>query len=282
MPATSKLEAARAVGLGAPAAAVASLLTVLLLVATLATGGRGTWLIDSGERFVADMAERFGGAQGDLGGRFANLGFRVAEVHLQGASRASQDEILREAAIKPGAPILDLDLNAIRARVERVAWVEHARVMRLLPDVLVIAVEQRPLMAVWQHQGRLDVIATNGRVTTNVDPSRFPGLPRVIGEGANTEAASLLSVLAKQPGLVTRLLAVRRVDERRWDLLLKDGAVVLLPAENEAAAIARLTRLDHASHILDLGLERIDLRSADFTVVRKKAGVAPVEASKGV
>ena len=86
-PATSKLKAARGVGLGAPAAAMASLLTVLLLVAGLATGGRGAWLIDTGERWVADMTERFGGTQGDLGGGFANLGFRVAEVHLQGASR---------------------------------------------------------------------------------------------------------------------------------------------------------------------------------------------------
>lgn len=281
-PAPSKLKAAQGVRLGAPAAmAVAAMLAALILAAALATGGRGAQLVDGAQRlgaFAAALAET---GRGLLAERFAGLGFRLSEVHLQGASPASQKEILQAAAITPGVPILGLDLDAIRARVERVAWVDHARVIRLLPDTLVIAVQERPLMAVWQHQGRLDVVAADGRVDPTVDPRHFATLPRLIGVGANTEAAKLLPELSKRPGLVARLRAIRRVDQRRWDLMLKDGGTVLLPASDEVGALEQLDRLDRASHILDLGLARIDLRTPGFIVARPAnvAATAPASAA---
>jgi cell division protein FtsQ len=276
--ATSKLKAAQGVRLGASAAVMAAaLLAALILAAALATGGRGALLVDGAERLAADAIDFADAGEGLIAGRFAGLGFRLAEVHLQGASPASQKEILEAAAVTPGVPILGLDLNAIRARVERVAWVDHARVIRLLPDTLVIAVQQRPLMAVWQHGGRFDVVAADGRIDPTVDPRHFAALPRIIGPGANLEAVKLLPTLAQRPVLMSRIKAIRRVDERRWDLLMTGGGTVLLPDTDEAAALDRLVRLDRAAHILDLGLARIDLRNPRFVVVRP--GVAPAPAS---
>jgi cell division protein FtsQ len=265
----SKLKAAQGVRMGASAAlAVAALVIALIAAAALATGGRGAQLVDAAQRLAADAGDLAETGRGLAADRFAGLGFRLSEVHLQGASPASQNEPRRGAAITPGVPILGLDLAAIRTRVERVAWVDHARVIRLLPDTLVIAVQERPLMAVWQHEGRLDAVAADGRVDATVDPRHFSSLPRLIGAGANTDAVGLLPLLAKRPALMARVRAIRRVDERRWDLLLKDGATILLPDTDEAAALDRLAHLDRTAHILDLGLTRIDLRDPGFVVAR--------------
>ena len=54
--------------------------------------------------------------------------------------------------MEEGEGILGLDLQRIRGRVERVGWVEEAKVVRLLPDTLVIAVKERRPVAVWQHR----------------------------------------------------------------------------------------------------------------------------------
>jgi cell division protein FtsQ len=265
----SKLKAAQGVRLGASAAlAIAALVAALILAATLATDGRGAGLVAFAEKTAQRVEDIAWASQGLTAQDFAALGFRVAEVHLQGASPASQKEIFRVAAVPQGAPILSLNLAAIRARVEQVVWVEHARVIRLLPDTIVIAVEERPLMAVWQHQGRLDAVVADGRVDPAVDPRRLSSLPRIIGPGANTEAARLLPLLSKRPALVARLRGIRRVDQRRWDLLLKDGGTILLPASGEAEAFDALDRLDRTSRILGLGLARIDLRNPRFVVVR--------------
>jgi cell division protein FtsQ len=272
------LTAAQGVGLSAPVAgAVAALLAAMILVAALATGGRGGQVVGGGERLIAESANLTRAVQGLARGQFAAIGFRVGAVHLQGASRQSRDEILQAAAIRPGEPILGVDLDRVRDRVERVGWVDHAKVIRLLPDTLVIAVTERPIMAVWQHHGRRDVVATDGHVVGRVDPDSFKGLPLIVGDGANVQAAALLPELLKRPRLVSRLWAIRRVDGRRWDLILKDGGVVLLPDLDEAAALERLDRLEQAARVLELGLARIDLRDADFIVVRpRSAGQAVV------
>ncbi len=250
------------------AGAAAFLALALATAVALATGGRGHALVDA--------------SRGAVGSRFASLGFRVGVVHLQGASPLAQGEILAAAAIKPGAPILGLDLAAVRARVEKVGWVEHARVVRLLPDTVVLAIDQRPLLAVWEHAGHAMVVAHDGSVVTKVDPGHFNALPLVVGDGANSAAAAILPLVQAYPRLAARVGALVRVDDRRWDVRLKDGGVILLPANDEGAAIARLARLDRASKLLDLGFARIDLRDPEMDLVRPREGAAQALASGGV
>ena len=264
----SKLAAARQSGLPASVAWVAALLAALTIaIAVLATGGRGAFLWDQ-----ASAA-----ARSDL----ASLGFRTATIHLQDASPAAQKEVLAAAGVKPGGPILDVDLAAVRARVESVGWVAKASVIRLLPDTLVIAVTQRPLLAVWQNDGRNAVIVDNGAIAPQADPARFSALPLIVGAGANTAAAGILPLIAQRPRLMQRLSALVRVDDRRWNLTLKDGGVVMLPADGEAEALARLDDLDRRGRILDLGLERIDLRDPEMTIVRPRGATTPALAGGG-
>ena len=61
-----------------------------------------------------------------------------------------------------------------------------------------------------------------------------------------------------------------RVDDRRWDLRLKDGSLVQLPAVDEEAALIQLEQLDQRSRILELGFERIDLRDPTMVAVRPR------------
>lgn len=272
----TKLRAAQSVGLRAPvAAAGAGLLAALVLVAALATGGRAGRLIELGQALAVRSESLALGASAWLGGGVESLGWRVRELHLQGASPAAQAEILAAAAVRPGQSLTSLDLAAVRRRVESVGWVERARVMRLWPDALVVDVDQRPLIALWQRGARTAVIASNGAVVGGVDPGRFPSLPLVVGEGANTAAAAILPLLAQHPRLWSRVLAVVRVDERRWNVRLKDGAAILLPEAGEASALARLDELDQRSHVLDLGLSRIDLRDPEMIVVRSRGASTP-------
>ncbi|MHB8528830.1 MAG: cell division protein FtsQ/DivIB [Caulobacteraceae bacterium] len=256
------MRAARRVGLPPAVAAIgAGLVLTAGLVAGLATGGR-----------EAELAQ---GAKAAVQSRFATLGFRLATVHLQGASKAAQGEIVRAAALKPQTPILAIDLGAVRRRVEAVGWVKRARVIRLLPSTLVIAVEQRSLVAVWQHDGRSRVITADGGGVDQADPGHFSGLPVVVGAGANTAAAAILPAVETRARLASRTAALVRVDQRRWDVALKDGGVILLPADDPAAALVRLDSLDKEDRILDLGLARIDLRDPQMVIVRPRSGAAP-------
>jgi cell division protein FtsQ len=238
-----------------------ALLLVLVGVVALATGGRGVWLANA----AAAIAHA----------PMAGLGLTVREIHLQGVSPAAQDEVAAAVATRSGTPILGVDLAAVRARVERVGWVQSARVIRLFPDTLVVAVTERPLMAVWQHGGRTEVVTNNGAVAGQIDPRRFAKLPLIVGDGANEAAPPFIALLKVHPRLWSRASALVRVDLRRWDVRLEDGGVVALPADGEAAALKRLDSLDESSRILSLRLDRIDLRDPEMIVIRPRGAAAP-------
>ncbi len=267
--AASKLHAAHRAGLSPPAVLAAGLMVLALAtVAVLATGGRGQRALDLGRSAIDS--------------HFANLGFRLGVVHLQGASPSSQKEIMRAAALTFGAPILTIDLDKVRRRVERVGWVERARIVRLLPDTLVIAVNQRPLLAVWQHGGGASVIAADGHIVNQVDPAKFSALPLIVGAGANLAAGAMLPSILQRPRLVKRLDALVRVDGRRWDIRLKDNSLIMLPAQGEETALKRLDSLDRSARIFDMGLARVDLRDPAMVVVRPRAAVVTTLTKAGV
>src|SRR4051812_47841344 len=113
-PPAGKLQAARN-GVGVSpglALTVAGGALVVALVATLATGHR---------------AERLGQAMmRGVDGEFADLGFKLKTVHIEGASPMAKADILNATALYQDQPTLGLDLADLRTRVEGVGWVKSA------------------------------------------------------------------------------------------------------------------------------------------------------------
>ena len=233
----------------------------LALAVTLATGGRGQQIADA--------------IGSGVDSQFAGAGFRLNAVKVTGASGLAKPDILAAAALARDLPLLGLDLDAVKARVESVGWVQEARVSRMLPDTLLISVKERRQLAVWQHQGRSVVIDDQGRTIPEADPARFPGLPLVVGAGGAQHAGEILPLLAQRPVLMSHLEALVRVDDRRWDLRLKDGSLIQLPAVDEEQALVRLEQLEKRSHLIAVGFERIDLRNPDAVAFRPRAAQPP-------
>ncbi|MDP3175808.1 MAG: cell division protein FtsQ/DivIB [Phenylobacterium sp.] len=257
-----KLGTAQGVGLSPHHALLAAGgVLAVALIATLATGHRG-------ERAGADISAR-------IDKMFASLGFRARAVHVEGASALAMPDILQAAGVYKDQPLLGMDLEAMRKRVEQVGWVKQARIVRLLPVTMVVAVVVHYQLAVWQHGGKSLVVDDHGRVIPEADAGRFPGLPLVVGEGANEHAPEILPAIAQRPRLKDRLEALVRVDDRRWDLRMKDGSLVQLPAVGEQEALMQLDQLDQRTRILELGFERIDLRDPDMVAVRPRDGALP-------
>ena len=204
----------------------------------------------------------------------APFGFRLARVEVQGAPDMAKADILRAVALQKDTPILALGLDDLRKRVEATGWVKDAKIVRLLPDTLVIAVTPRSPAVVWQHLGVSKVVDLEGKLIDGADAARFPDLPLVVGEGAAEEARNILPLLRQRPGLMAKVDALVRVDGRRWDLRLKDGSLIQLPALGEDSALIQLDQLDQKQRVLSLGFERVDLRDPEMVVVRPKSGSA--------
>lgn len=265
----AKLNGAASVGLSPMAALnVAGATIVIGLFLVLLTGPRAA----AGVAAVGDSLDR----------RLAGAGFRVESIHLLGASEQGRGPILGAAGVVVGDPILGLDLDAVRARLEASGWVKSAKVSRLLPGTLAISVVESHQIAVWQHGATVRVIDQNGHVLEGADPGAFPDLPLVVGAGADEAAGEIVPLITELPRLTERLEALVRVDQRRWDLRLKDGGLIQLPAVGEDSALLRLDQLDGRSRLLELGFARVDLRDPQAVVVRPKAASAPLTLAESI
>lgn len=244
-----------------PRAVIISIVAgVVVLAGVLATGARA-------ERISASIGQGVDGVA-------AGMGLKLEKVFIEGESPEATATIQRAVQLYADQPMTSIDLDAVRQRVEQVGWVKNARVVRLLPNTLIVHVTEHDRLAVWQAGGQNRVIDSHGVVIAGADAGRYPDLPLVVGKGAEQAASEVLPLIAQRPGLQARVEALVRVDERRWDLRLKDGSLIQLPATGQDAALIQLDALDQRERLLELGFERIDLRTPGEVAVRPSAGAA--------
>src|SRR4029079_4677515 len=146
--------------------------------------------------------------------------------------------------------------------------VRRASVRKLYPNELVIGITERAPHALWQLNGELFIIATDGTVIDLMQDERFIGLPLVVGERANLRNSDYLTLLEAAGPLKSRIRAGTLVSGRRWTLKMDNGMDVRLPELGTAQALARLLKLEREQKILDKDVLAVDLRMPDRVVVR--------------
>lgn len=195
-------------------------------------------------------------------------GFGINEVIVKGREhmpRAQVDAALQTARART---IFGYDTRAARARLERIGWVKSARVMRLWPSTLIVELREREPFARWDIRGHAVLIDREGELLGPVS-EEFSHLPRIAGEGAHTAAADVLATLEKHQVVARRVALAERVELRRWDLILRDGLHVQLPARGMDEVLPTLARLLGGD--LPTGVTIIDMRVAGRIALRQDA-----------
>lgn len=198
----------------------------------------------------------------------AALGFAVQEITVEGRNHTSADALLQAIAVGRGTPILTLDLDDLRRRVEAIGWVRSATVERRLPDGLHLALVERAPFARWQRDGVTLLIDRDGVVLQPDDPGRFGDLRRVVGAGAVNRAGELFDLLGSEPALFARVQNAIRVRGRRWDIEFDNGLIARLPEQGAAASWRRLALLEREQHLLERDIVAVDLRQPDRLYVQ--------------
>lgn len=208
-----------------------------------------------------------------VGGVTAATGLKINAVRISGQSETAELEVLERLAIPNHGSILTFNVNAARQRVEEIAWVAAATIRKVYPNTLEVEIVERVPYALWQCNGEVVLIDVEGAVLSNYIAPRYRGLPLLIGAGARSEAADILSLIGEFPTLHSELRAATLVSGRRWNLTLKNGIVVLLPEEDPIPALVQLEALDQSQRILSRDILTVDLRLADRVVVALEKGV---------
>jgi cell division protein FtsQ len=203
-----------------------------------------------------------------------SVGFRISEIALTGEREVSREDILALAGIGGRTSLLFLDPAQARARLLTNPWIAEATVLKLYPGRLRIAIKERKPFALWQKDGRVYLIATDGTVLEAYVPARYAALPLVVGKGAEHVAKEFIALVARFPDIANKVESSVLVADRRWNLYLKGGVEVLLPEVQTAHALRMLVALDHDKRLLSRDIVAVDLRLPDRVTVRQSDAAA--------
>ncbi len=199
-----------------------------------------------------------------LPGKMAGMvGLAAEDIKIQGLVHQVPETVLAAIGIAPGGSLIGFDATEARLTLENLDWVQSAKVQRLFPNQIEIAVVEREPFAIWQRGGEYYVIDRSGIALSGIAPSMVMSLPLVTGEGAQFAAAELINQVSVYPALMLQMRAAAWVGGRRWTLYLDSGVTVLLPERGWVEAMRKLKMLDETQQLLSKGIRSVDFRVAD-------------------
>lgn len=189
----------------------------------------------------------------------------VSELAITGALRHVQPDEVR-AAIVPlleSSKLFALDLDALRAVVERLPWVARVRIDRQWPARLAVRITEREPFARW---GETDALSTEGVVFAPGPVLLASTLPKLGGApGREREVMAMFGQLADRLSETPFALAGLTQDARgEWAGSTERGVVLRFGRANPVEQVARLktTVLPALRTRLD-AVRAIDLRYAN-------------------
>jgi len=214
--------------------------------------------------FVATLAGVPAMAQVQIAALASDAGFEVRHVRVSGNERMGEQIIFdRVFSQYRETPMPEVDLEALRADLLELPWVEDARVSRQLPATLAVDIVERRPHAVLEKPDRLMLIDDNGVELEPVSRERAKEMLVISGPGANRQVGSLERLLEAAPALRPQVTSAEWVGNRRWNLTFKTDQILALPqGEDEAAtALISFARLDGQNRLLGGKVATFDMRA---------------------
>lgn len=196
------------------------------------------------------------------------IGLGVDRITIAGLVELDPSEVLEVAGIDPKTSTIFFDASQARERLAGQPLIEQASVRKLFPGEISIQLKEREAFALWQLNGEISIISSDGTVIDRMRDGRFAHLPLVVGPDANLRVKDYVALLNQSGALRGQIRGATLVSGRRWTLKLQNGVDVRLPEQNADEAMARLDRLVRESQLADKDIISVDLRQPDRVTLR--------------
>lgn len=158
--------------------------------------------------------------------------FQITRVNIKGDLMYLQRADLKKAVVeKMNGNFFQINLDEIRMNVKKLAWVADVEIRRVWPDSLVVSVNERKAVAVWELGGFID---ETGHL---YKPGNAPVLSQLVKlSGPSGTQKMMLESMHMFSGALNEINETMTqiwMDGRRaWKILLQNGTEVILGREN--------------------------------------------------
>ena len=236
-------------------------------------------LISIGGVLVVTAPNLVGSIVVDGRGAFSRMvgwtGLKVQQISISGHRYASDIDIFDVLNKYVGTSLIGMDVRAASDALVKLSWVKGADIAVEFPDELIVRIDERKPVAVWQVDQAFWLIDRDGEKLAQIGPGSFPELIQVAGYGAEKRIAGFVELLITVPVMNRQVSDIKFINGRRWTLQFKSGLVALLPARGVLPALKRLDQFLDSGYRKLPDLKTIDLRITDRIGLRHRQPVLP-------
>ena len=187
--------------------------------------------------------------------------FMLDALSIEGASDSLNAEIREVLGLHFPISSFDLDLAELRERVLSLPPVEIAEAHIKGGGILHIKVDEKIPALLLKKEIGFNILSENGEYIRSVSSRQhFSDLPVITGEGAENAASQATTIFKTIYRNLDQVRGLVFVGQRRWNIIMTSGQVVMLPEKDPEQAIQKILILDKAEQILSRQIAVFDFR----------------------
>ena len=205
---------------------------------------------------------------------------RLEKILIKGRVNAKEADIISALGVDWYSPIVALDLDQMHENVSALGWVRGVEIKRQMPSRLIVTLNERQALALYQNDNGHHVIDRDGEIISGVKNEGFTHLPVIKGDKAPQHAHAIIELLKKEPSLFNDVWSLTYQSNRRWDVYLRNNIRIQLPEEDTATAWSKLAEMDREHQLTKRDVMNIDLRIPNKLVIRRNKSRRAKEAKQ--
>ena len=187
--------------------------------------------------------------------------FMLDALSIEGASDSLNAEIREVLGLHFPISSFDLDLAELHKRVLSLPPVKIAEAHIKRGGILHVKVDEKTPSLLMKKENGFTVLSEHGDYIRSLHSrENFSDLPVITGEGAENAAAQATAIFKAIYGNLDQVRGLVFVGQRRWNIVMKSGQVVMLPENDALQAIQKIIILDKTEQILSRQIAVFDFR----------------------
>ncbi len=190
-----------------------------------------------------------------------NNSFHIKHVIIEGSEKSDKSQI--EYKVNEfSRNLIVSNIDTIKELVESSEWVKRAFIKKVLPSTLIINVIENDPYAIYFREGKYFLLDLDGSIITEINLENYSNdLLFVRGENSPEFLEKLIrDISITFPNLMQNLKELEFIENRRWDLKLRNNLLIKLPDENIEQSLKNLQQLFEEQEVMQSNIIEIDLR----------------------
>jgi len=187
--------------------------------------------------------------------------FMLDALSIEGASDSLNAEIREVLGLHFPISSFDLDLAELHKQVLSLPPVNIAEAHIKGGGILHIKVSEKTPALLLKKETGFHVLSERGEYIRSLSSrEHFSDLPVITGDGAENAATQAMAIFKSIDMKLDQVRGLVFVGQRRWNIIMKSGQVVMLPENDPEQAIQKILLLDKTEQILSRQIAVFDFR----------------------